>query len=104
MSVSLPIFFPLTGMCDRDLTHLFAADSSPASALERAVHHCQGEADRELLSGRIQIIKYVLREDLTYLNLLLSTQLLTLAASEAHGGRCFLPSKTGPLLCATAVP
>jgi len=31
-------------------------DSSPASALERAVYHCQGEADRELLLGRIQIV------------------------------------------------
>jgi len=73
MSVSLKNFFPLTEICDRALTYLFTADSSPASALERAVYHCRGEADRGLLSGRIQIIKWVLHEHLTCLNLLLPT-------------------------------
>jgi hypothetical protein len=72
MSVSFAHLFLWTGICGGALTYLFAADSSPASALERAVYHCREEADRELLSGRIQIIKYVLRDYPIYRDLSLS--------------------------------
>jgi hypothetical protein len=64
MSVSFAHLFIWAGICGRGaLAYLFAADSSPASALERAVYHCREEADGELLSGRIQIVKYVLHDN-----------------------------------------